>query len=717
MIRAAFFIVLLVASGLVAATGDDRAKEMEIKAWKAIETGGYAQGSQLLSTLARWKDAPAETAWQYRLGLSIASRSAGQTNSAADAIRSLSSNDRNQPAVRLEMARLALAVKNAKSALTLLTGLESEADPSVQSESKFQIAKLLFDEERYADCVERCVAAISAGENYEKKCRTQDNQRKLDDYGDARAPSGYEQYVRYRTAQVVKEAKELLDKARRMTWREKFGEEYLIYIKAREAQGSGRWLEAIQLYQKVQCEVLGDAARCYGAACRASLGALDSAKREYRAFIEAAPEGLYRGEALLDLARLEYLTARSSRDLEIARKTLLDAVAWGQKVAQNGAVSLGRFEELLTLVPPPGSYTAPRQTTAYGYGFGAPEHLINRVSCGKWYPQFLDLHAHLLLGLVEFELRHPKAAVESLDAADTINGGRMITQTGARHHLFWGVDSGGFLVPSEVWADITSRHIKLACFYLVTGDIDTASAVLEGTPAVGLRLEDHASMQFALGCAASRTSNDAKAIDHYSTFTRDLRTSKLAPLALIHLGNIMAGQPDQLVDMRRVYRQVATNYAGSSYAPRALLCLAVALANGGRFEEADSVIGELLVAHPNTYYADSAKSLREFLYLDEGKRIVSLPDPNKLKLPAGTVPVVAHLVFPGAKPVSFDYSTLKNDNIMYYRLSYSTRSRCIRINSWTMRLSESEPQIPRTGNRILSYVRVPVLFRNLKGDY
>jgi len=372
--------------------------------------------------------------------------------------------ERSKPMVRLEMARHFNATKDLNKALEYYELCREERDVVIRCNAHFETAVIYFNRKKYEECIERCEKTINEGSNY----------------------TGTE------LAEVIEKARKLLEEAKNKLIIAKFGMDYYYYRQARYAQSKGQYKAAIDSYQKIKFGGLKDAAGCYIPACLQALGETKDAVKQYKSFISNHPFDLYRGEAMLDFAKIKYLKNRGRSDLTSIRKLLERAVDWNEKAPQHD-----KEHEDIKLINR--YFSAPEQFMrrnnfgALVRNYASPETIVNRITC-PWYLAQQKIQTLLLYGFVCFELGDKKLAEETFNRVQAFNdqeGGNYLSGSGVHHRLLKGLENGGFLVPSFYWKKMQGSNnstLKLGCFYYVAGETDLAQSLFNSINKKGRRV-------------------------------------------------------------------------------------------------------------------------------------------------------------------------------------------------------------------------------------
>lgn len=602
--------------------------------------------------------------------------------------------------VQLERGRCLLDLGRDEEALSTLLPLPGVDDLRVSAPAGVALAKLHMKRKMYESAIEWCRKVLAITRQASEIDDRRDQQR----------------------------ARELLAEAMDAFALQKLGDDYYHYRKARVAQAKREFAEAIEYYRLIETHpVLMEAAACYTAQCWAALEEEVKANRLFGDFVESAPYGLYRGEAQVEWARFRLLHKPGEKSLETTYEILTQATQWFETVhTQSPNIPVGDATLIVKYFPAPDDYTRPGDLGGLIRHYAGPETILNRLTA-KWYLPMYQVHAYLLQGFAAFQLGEREAAARAFDKAEALNrasGRAFLKNQSLRSQLHAALAQGSFLVPPSVWERVGFHHgprLQLACFYTVAGEYETARALFEEavrSAADGRRLRDHEQSVINYGlaiCYFQQGRNDI-AMKQLEPFLQDLSGEDLAPAAWLLQAHLKAGDPEGFEEAQKLYLMVAKEAQDPTAKAQAMLCLAIAACNRGDNTLALKAARFVVRHYDETVIAPAARTLITRLDVGQGMVRDGLPatDPQGIESEAGRViPVQTHLVLPGSTELKADFDSVRANDLMRYQVMASPQSECIIIRGFELTLTPYEPQLLPVRGRQASFVRAPVLFREM----
>jgi len=368
----------------------------------AIHRGDWDGAEKRLRDLVSDGLIEGEQRWVLAMDLARIYRLQGDLKRAGDVLGQLSPDQAQQPYARLEAAiqKLEREEEKAQNAGGAeLVRLRHEADHRIKQGANYHIALRDFDREHYDNCVRRCDGIIR-----------DIGKLKLYQHPDASD-------LRH----LIVLAKRLKARAEAQLLILKYGDDYFHYRQGRRAQARGDHEKAIEHYQQVKAEMLRDASECYTADCLLAMGRTDEAARGYQRFIETDPDGLYRGEAMLKLARLQIIHARTKGQLRAAGSLLAETLAWHDRIAKPAPpATTASIQKVLDQFPPPDRFTTRDNFGNYHRTRVSPDTIVNRLT-STWYLQELEVQTALLHAFVLNEQGERKEALAGFEKTLELN--------------------------------------------------------------------------------------------------------------------------------------------------------------------------------------------------------------------------------------------------------------------------------------------------------
>ena len=536
------------------------------------------------------------------------------------------------------------------------------------------------------------------------------------------------------------EAKELFTKVRKQlailrdNWAlAELGEDYQHYRRGRIAQANRKYEEAIEHYEKiVNNPALKDAASCYMAESYMELGEDHKGERAYKAFIDANPYGLYRGEALVRRAYFQLIDGKNRSDLKQLLADLTQAVEWFETIETHQPdLRIGDMTFALKHFPAPDKYTRPGDIGGLVRDYAGPGTILNRLTA-KWYLPLFHVQALVLKGYVEFEMmtKEEDAVIvqETFERIHSLNrayGGAFLQSSHLRHQLWYGMKTGSFLISPGAWDRLSPtyrREIRLASMFAACGEFESAQSLYRmvlkrDKDGKKMGREDRAAVHYGLAVCSFGEEDISKAIKYLQIFMDEEKRSIQAPDAWLLLANLQAPDADKFSLCTKLYSEVAKRSRDQELAAKAMLSMAIMAVNQGKNTHAAKACYHLKKHFAETAYAAAASTLLDRLYVGEGVVRDGLPiaDPKDVvDEERGLVqPVQAHILIPGKIKIHTNYDFTKPKDILRYDVTASPQSECIVIREFTLWHTIYEPQIPKAIGRQTSFLRAPALYGHL----
>ncbi len=669
-----------------------------------IHEGEYEKAEQALRGMAGKDLINGEDKWVLLVDLSRIYRLQGDQKKANNVLKQLSPEQAKQPYARLEAALLGIASADPQEKTTgqaEIVKLRYESDARVKQGANYQIAEHDFERELYDNCIRRCDTVIR-----------EIGSLKLYDYPDASD-------LRH----LVRLARQLKERAQAKLLIQKFGEDYFHYRQGRLAQARGDYEKAVTEYGQVQADILKDAAACYTAQCAAELGYIPEAVKFYQRFIEENPYGLYRGEAMLQLARIQLLHATTKGQLKTAETQLAAALHWHQEIARQAPpVSVASIQQVLAQFPPPDQFTKRDNFGNYHRNQAGPETILNRLT-STWYLQELQVQTALLHAFVLNELGERKEALTGFEKTLELNdqyGGYILSLGDLPKRLLADAQDGAFLIPPGAWGGVSANHavhLHLAFLYLTINDAEQAAPLFEQVLKATTNKPDHefdrAAATLGLACVAFENGKLDAALAGLRRFDTEYAKTPLAPLASLMAANILTGQKSEesYREALQRYGNVAKGLSGTPYAERAWLSMAVAAYNRGDWGTADKSVRRAAAAKSESY-REAAKTLAGLIDSAQTAESRRQHPPRSTHGGGRVVEVARHFVYPGPLDLRYDMSQLNPGDVMAYQIGFSIRGGCV-LKNFHHSTSILEPQAPPTDETPLNFLRIPCLLNGL----
>ncbi len=680
-----------------AISADQEREHYAYRTW--LHRGELDRAEQGLRSLLSTGLIEGEHRWVLAVDLARIHRLNGDRDRAKTTLAQLAPEVASHPYARLEAAiqnRVGSDEQAAASSVSEFVRLRNELDPRIKQESNYQLALIDFEREAYDNCIRRCDGIIR-------------DIARLDLY---QYPDASE--LRY----LMVQSRELKARAEAQLLILQFGDDYFHYRQGRFAQARGDYEKAIEFFRQVQGGILREAATCYTADCILEIGRPTDAAALYRSFIDEEPYGLYRGEAMLKLARLQILHATTRGQLQAAEKLLAETLGWHEEVVRRAPpVSVASIQAVLAQFPPPDNYTSRDNFGNYHRNHAGPATVLNRLT-STWYMQELEVRTNLLHGFVLNELGQRRDAMARFERTLELNdryGSHILNVGNVPHRLLVEAGNGAFLIPPTAWNSLSREQavrLHLAFLYLTVDDVDAAGplfeSVLANTTNTSQHEADRAAAVLGRACVSYHRGQTTTALNDLRRFDAQYAKTPLTPLAQIMAANILAGQSGEepFNEALRRYSDVARGLPGTPYANRAWLSMAVAAYNRSDHETARTAAGRV---SSSSAYHGAAHTLS--VLIDNSESDVSKQrSPLSRQATGRVVPIARHFVYPGAVDLRYDIRQSGDDDLLRYSIAFSIRAGCA-LKNFRCATTILEPQAPPTDESPLVFVRVPLLLQ------
>lgn len=657
----------------------------------------YKQAEAVLRRLVDLRPLSADIRWRLTVDLAKTQRYQGDGHGALKTLDQLSRSDRHRPMAEVESAWAHLLTKDRAAAQRDIDDLIHGKDAEGQCHGRYLVAGLKFKDERYVECIKQCKVALKS-------------------FGHVKLyHNPYDWELRRLRTNILK----LMAEAKNRLIAQRYGDAYANYRIARFAQANEDYPRAIKYYQLVvasKAPILSDASGCYIGACLVSLGHIGDAATHWQSFIESDPKGLYRGEAMLGLGRMELLHVRNHSQLEQADHWLSKASTWDQALdGKSATATIKSIRKILKAFPLPKHRAVKDRFGNYYRKSVGPETIINRLTA-TWYLTDQRIHATLLHAFALIELGDQKNAAKAIDQVIQLGQGSdgILDLGDMPRRLAVEAKDGAFFVPPAIWKSLSPKYamrLQLACYLLVAQQNHDAKqqfdAVYQAVHGHANHVLDWSVAQLGLAVIAFRSGGRNAALARLSTFENTLKHSPLAPLAVLWSANLYAGEAGGFSKAQKRYMWVVRQVPGSSLAPRALLSLAVAAANAGQDDLAQQACQRLLAHYPESVFAAAGRTLlRKFDGVHTKATPASYQPTNE---PRGRImPFDRHLVIPGDVDFTIDLGDYQAGDVLDYDISYTVRAGCA-LNHFWYSVNLDEPQPPAVEHSPLRFMRAPIL--------
>ncbi len=280
-------VVLLVVAVAGAWAGDSPAAGYH----RLLEAGKFEQTEAMLDRLSHDARVLQDERWRLLVDLAKAQRHQGKGREALRTLDRLDRADRQRTPARIELAWAHVLEDELDQARPYVKSLAGSGEAEARCHGRYLLARLAFEDKQYQQAIEHGKRALRAF-------------REVDYYHN---PDGWE------LRQLKTDTRKLMEEAQHKVIAKKYGSAYANYRRARIAEASRDYKQAISYYRRVQemdAPVLADAAGCYIGGCLVQLDHKREAVDYWQGFIKHDEEGLYRGEAMLKLGRLLLVEAQ-----------------------------------------------------------------------------------------------------------------------------------------------------------------------------------------------------------------------------------------------------------------------------------------------------------------------------------------------------------------------------------------------------------------------
>ena len=657
-----------------------------------LARGQFDQAEKQIRTISRGSAVPKDQRWLLALDLLKAMRYQGREGDAEKFLARFGKQDLQRPELIAERTWLAMNQKQADFD-GLLIELDKQQDEVSPIYAGYFHARQTFDAKQWEACIKLCRQAS----------------RRLNNAKLYRYPQQWE------ISRIRSDLNRLLKEATHFWIASKFGDDYANYRSGRVAQADHLYEDAIRCYRQIKAPILKEASLCYTAECLAKLDHDRDAVALWQKFIRTDETGLYRGEAML---RIGEILLCKNNDPNAASDWFAKCVQWCKDMRQvTPNVDAASINGILTAFPIPKERSGRDRFGNFHRHLAGPETIENRLTC-TWYLDAVQADAMMLHA---FSLNLMGRTDESLDVLtalvqlDQQNQGNLLQLGSLPERLLSDAGDGSFALPANITASLSkenSLNIQLAAFYYIAGERERANAILSSihSKVVGKTslTNDWAAVEFLLGCVAFENGDKDIAKGEFERFETVLKDSSLAPLAVLLSANIDAGDLDAYEDAKKRYLWVATEYAKTPLAPRALLSLVLAAQNAGQSDDAYEAWQHLVYGrYSDTLFAAAARTLEPRMAVHaEPEDEAQQPETDDKR---GQIrPFQRHLVIPGHVDWAINTSAIQPFDIVEYRVSYEVRVGCAMKTLW-YQMDVFEPQPPPTRQSPLQFLRAPVL--------
>lgn len=462
-----------------------------------------------------------------------------------------------------------------------------------------------------------------------------------------------------------------------------------IFEQARRAQLHLDWQNASELYDRVKESPLSEAALCYRAQCLAYQDQPEQAIDLYRAYLSDRNNQLYRGEVLLELARLLCTSVVQDQKLSLAQADgyLGDALDWVKSQSRNVMQITG---------DDPGNLSPL---------FVGPKTVLHAGTTPWYLPR---LHTKILFLRVYVLTAQGKQneAMAGLTTIEELNQPQKPSWVSPQviRQLRADVQRGCFLLPLETWESLSAEHaavIRLASFYCQADEVALAHPILLKTHALTAqgagKADDWAACELALANCDYILGHKEATIARLRLFAGVLRASTANATGRFMLANVLAADVRSLPESYQLYTDLASPRTTTQETARmkasALLAMLVAALNQGDSSTAFRAADRLA-----TQFAGSiAEQIASQIIASQSNSRTAKFTRNQ----DAAIQVIHSqktLMAPGTNPNHFDFTNTKTTSLMSTAFSYG-------INSWcealVPRLPATQPSPPLQAQRFI----------------
>lgn len=372
-----------------------------------------------------------------------------------------------------------------------------------------------------------------------------------------------------------------------------------LFEQARTAHLQMNWQTASDLYDRVKEEPWSQAAMCYRAHCLAAVGENDQAMDLYRQYLRQDHDQLYRGEVLLELARLLCMSSDQPASLEEADRLLQDAITWTDRQLSKTTKSIGNDPGNISPI------------------LIGPKTVLN-AGTTPWYVPKLKSKIQLLHIYVATSLQKPEVAHQRLNdlktATSNVKPAWIAPQT--IRTLERDVNRGVFLLSKQAWASLTPGHapvIRLASFYCQASEVALAKPLLLAKYKLSAqgagKADDWAACELALATCDYQIGQDQDAIKRLRLFTGVLRATSVSSTGRLMLANLLASDKKTLAQAYQIYADLAQEKKNTLEEAQIVLASLIAAQNQGDSSAAYRAADRLNTNHANTVMSQMATEI------------------------------------------------------------------------------------------------------------
>jgi tetratricopeptide (TPR) repeat protein len=534
--------------------------------------------------------------------------------------------DKNKlPEAEAVVCSIAIAMGNYEEAWKIISPY-SEVNPyqSTQERAYLEVAKVLLQQGKKGEALALCnsiaerasgeihvLAAVGCGDILMKMGQFR---KAIESFTYARSYARLKLYNEDHSYDwLLKRIDSDLARAKNETDNEELGENFIIFRDAQSHRLSGKFDRAILAYDKLLEKFpvgsFSEAAIVYGAVCLASLNKTTEAEERLSKFINQERDGLFRGQALLELGRI---ATESRVDPKSASEIFGRLNAWIQNTRvqnQSNPRSANDMKDILAaarplIAPPPSE----KQIDAFGnieLSKLTPGMLINERT-SDWYLTNLEAYCAKYMGFILFAQGDKKGSIAQFERLRVLDPESKLdekTHPSDRSRLLWGAENGYlYAMPNELklYSGRLRFAVLLGDFYYVTQDFvrfrQIFSRILEGDFGA-LQGDKIAYPQLAYATSIYWSGNRNQAFDEYLKVLTHKNTLS-ARRATIAVGNLTAVVDKQRAQKgRALIEQLANSEEVDEWVFQARITLATQLMSNP--EQRDKLVN-VLKSIPNS---------------------------------------------------------------------------------------------------------------------
>ncbi|MFZ2656393.1 MAG: hypothetical protein WAX69_15790 [Victivallales bacterium] len=414
--------------------------------------------------------------------------------------------------------------------------------------------------------------------------------------------------------------------------REDFGEGYALYVKMRTYYDRKDFYKAFsdarKLKEDFSGEVYGEAGRFYW--CRMLLENdfggelrdknLPCGMKEMHKFIEDKPDGLYRGEALMELGRVEL---EKNWDSDKSSEYYTKALEWFRTVRERKDVA-----ELYAVPENISKISAPQKPISgldewfrIVYREPSPKEIVN-IKTAPWYMDEMEKECLFMMGFFLLMENQPDKAKECFSQVKGISKELTALDSKGIPNILWRLESAcniGYMVfPPEEKKYLKGKN-KLICFYAelnyLLEKFDVAKEfyrkILDDPKS---KEQEKAIAWLGLGICCDMTRGVAKedSVKEEEYFKNALKLAGTTPIAgaiLMRLGFFY--QANSLTAEKSIdcYKNYLKSHSGGRYEEKALFRLSYACLKSNKRDEGEKVFSQLEERYSKSCYLPRLKEL------------------------------------------------------------------------------------------------------------